>query len=139
MGTASSVSCNIIYLSNISQNEYINQLHNKLEQLGRKIVLRESNNISEYSIHQSEYIIICISPNTIRSIQQITEINHAWDSQKPIIYIMTDKSYTPLCNPELNSVVKKHTWLSCVDEKSMNESFTHISQYINSNDKMNLL
>jgi len=131
MGTASSVSCNIIYFSkDVLQNEYINQLHNKLEQLGRKIVLRESNNISEYSIHQSEYIIICISPNTIRSIQQITEINHAWDSQKPIIYIMTDKSYTPLCNPELNSVVKKHMWLSCVDETSMNESFTHISQLL---------
>ena len=128
MGAASSVSLNNVYISKGSTNKYITMLLDKLQTLDRSFV-----NEKEYSIQQSNFIIICITPDTIRTQAQVAEINYAWDSKKPILYIMTNKNYTPLCNPELNSIIKNDRWISCFDEKSVDGSFAQISYLLERN------
>jgi hypothetical protein len=125
MGAASSVSLNNVYISKGSPNKYIKMLLDKLQTL--------DCSFNEYSIQQSNFIIICISQDTIRTQSQVAEINYAWDSKKPIIYIMTNKNYTPLCNPELNSIIKNDRWISCFDEKSVDGSFAQISYLLERN------
>ena len=134
MGAASSISSNNIYISkDLSSNKYVTMLFDRLQTLDNNIIFTEKNNINENLIYQSAYILIYVSPTTIRSAQQVTEISHAWDSKKPIIYIMIYKDYTPLSNPELNSIIKNDRWISCFDEKSVDNSFAQISYLLAKN------
>jgi hypothetical protein len=134
MGATSSISLGVVYISKDQiNNKYIMMLYDKLQKLNHKIIIDEKMDNIEKSISQSNYIIICISPNTIRSFQQAIEINHALENKKNIIYIMTKESFNPKCNTELQSIVKENYWVSCYDETSVNNSFIEISYLLSAN------
>ena len=85
-----------------------------------------SSEISKYMeifIENTKYIFVCISPETIKSVTQIMEINEIIDKypkvHTKIIYFMMDKYYTPTTNTELNSIVKKNLWYPIYDEDSL--------------------
>jgi hypothetical protein len=69
---------------------------------------------------KSHYIIICISEKTVRSFQQAIEIHHALNSNKNIIYVMTDANFTPENTLYLNAVVKYNRWLPAYDKDTLN-------------------
>ena len=117
MGSSASVSmANTVYLSydsSFQTNRYIQLLSEEIENFNYIIVNSEMTKVIEnlknidLFIRDSKYIIIGITPKTIRSIQQIIEINSAWDYKKNIIFIMLDENYTPLSEPTLLSIIKK--------------------------------
>ena len=126
-----------IYLSYPDKKtEYITKLMDILQTMSFKIMDSSimiqsrkdlsSSEISKYMeifIENTKYIFVCISPETIKSVTQIMEINEIIDKypkvHKKIIYFMMDKYYTPTTNTELNSIVKKNLWLPIYDEDSL--------------------
>jgi len=141
MGASSSLLTNVveldIYLSYPDKKtEYIERIMDMLQTMNFKIMDSSimiqsrkdlsSSEISKYMeifIEKTKYIFVCISPETIKSVTQIMEINEIIDKypkvHKKIIYFMMDKSYTPNTNIELNSIVKKNLWLPIYDEDSL--------------------
>jgi hypothetical protein len=88
MGASSSIMPlnNNVYISFSSENEQIKMMYTELEKRQCNILkwnTKNNNNTSfeynyteyENDIKNSHYVIICISPDTIRSIKQIKEIN----------------------------------------------------------------
>lgn len=70
----------------------------------------------------SIYIIICISKKTTASYHQAIEMNAALDSKKMIVYVMTDKDYTPQNTHYLYGVVKRNVWLPGYNETTIEMS-----------------
>ena len=81
-------------------------------------------------INNSSNIMVCITENTIKSFIQAIELNAILDSNKKIIYIMTDINYTPLTNKEASYFVNKYLWYPLYDDDSYNETLKNISDYI---------
>ena len=133
MGPTSSIINNkYIYISyslSCKENKFINRFVSELSEFEKYNIIEMTNdiyaNIDEYQknidfiIDKSCYIIICLSPKTISSVFQIMEINKIWDTNKRIIYIMTDPNYTPLTDSTLNGVKKHHNWFPCYDEETL--------------------
>jgi hypothetical protein len=86
-------------------------------------------NLFEKIINQSSLLILCISKNSIRSYLQSIEINTAIDSNKNILYLITDNDYASLKYNLLNGLIKNDKWQPLYDEKTL----THLTQYLVSN------
>lgn len=136
MGTTASIlNENYIYISYSSsckENKYVMQFAKNLELLNYNIINTKINDIFkdistykeniEYVIKNSQYIIVCISPQTISSIFQIIEMNKIWDNNKNIIYIMTNSNYTPETDNTLYAIIKSHIWFPCYDDKTQKDT-----------------
>ena len=129
MGATSSINGmkNAIYVSydyRQSNNLYIKGLCDELEKLNMNIIYSEITKESlghlstkeicahiENVMNHTSYCIMCFSQETVRSFHQTIEINKALDSDKPILYLMLDKHFTPLNNMFIKGIVKKDIWL----------------------------
>lgn len=146
MGSTSSIiNRKYIYISyslSCKENKFINILVNELSEFEKYNITEMPTdiytNIDEYRkniefiINKSCYVIICLSPKTISSVFQIMEINKIWDTNKQIIYIMTDSSYTPLTNSNLNGVIKHHHWFPCYDEETLTSTLSGVIELLSS-------
>jgi hypothetical protein len=137
MGAASSIKT-YIYLSYPKLDANIEELKNTLINLNYNVLdssltsehVKEKN-ISELDSIVSNYLliiplqIICISPETTKSIIQTLEMNNT-PVDSNIIYLMLDSKYTPSTNFELNTLIrnKKHTpiWFPFYDENTIFET-----------------
>ena len=70
----------------------------------------------------SHYIIICISEKTVNSAYQRIEIDRALDSNKNLIYVFTDKLFTPLNTPYLHELIGYNRWIPGYDESTINNA-----------------
>ena len=135
---ATSIIKTYIYLSYPNLDANIEELKNTLINLNYNVLdssltsehVKEKN-ISELNSIVSNYLliiplqIICISPETTKSIIQTLEMNNTPDDSS-IIYLMLDRNYTPSTNFELNTLMcnKKHTpiWFPYYDENTIFET-----------------
>ena len=121
-----------IYISYSEDDVNAGLLHDELINSGHNIVnlsleFAQDNNVSidtisntvKSIITESIHIIICISEQTVSSFRQAIEIDNALNSNKNIIYVMTDSSFTPLNTPYLNAVVKCNKWLPAYDKDTL--------------------
>ena len=90
---------------------------------------QEISKMVEKIMIQSSLLILCISKNSIRSYLQSIEINAALDSNKSILYIMTDSDYASVKYNLLNGLIKNNNWQPLYDEKTL----THLTQYLVTN------
>ena len=137
MGASGSVNGNNgnnenIYISYSDDDVNAGLLHDELINSGHNIInlsleFAKDNNLSINTIShtitslmtKSIYIIICISEKTASSFRQAVEIDNALNSNKNIIYVMTDSYFTPLNKPYLNAVVKHNKWLPAYDKDTL--------------------
>jgi hypothetical protein len=138
MGASGSINIsNNIYISYDSKqnsNENIKKLCSQLKEYyeGYMIISSElvgeklsDNNLSQKIeslntiISHSCYIVICISEYTLQSYFQTIELNNIVDTNKNIMYIMTDDNYTPENTPYLKTLIKNNQWFLLTDEKLM--------------------
>ena len=137
MGASSSISnikmenhTYISYATNDSMGEFI---HNELLRVGLNIVQGSLTSLVECNFATPDFslmikrimvnsnlILICISEKTVTSYHQAIEINNALDSNKPIVYIFTDKNFTPANTEYPNGFVKCNKWLPAYDEETRN-------------------
>ena len=134
---------NIIYISYDSSNKdniYIKKLSDELEKNNFNIVKTSNelilNNLDEYVeninkiINSSLYILVCVTNNSLKSFIQTIELNSILESNKKIIFIMTDKNYTPLSNKLMHHLVKKNKWYSLYDDETFDENLNNIKNDI---------
>jgi hypothetical protein len=139
MGASSSIMPvnNNVYISFSYENEHIKMMYTELEKMDCNILRWNTKNKKTYlfedkyteyenDIKNSDYVIICISPDTIRSIKQIKEINTAWELKKNIIYIMTCEKYTPINQKELKSFIKDSQWFECYTKENIPNTAVNI-------------
>ena len=135
MGASSSVNCDIknnIYISYSADDVNAGFLHDELINSGHNMIkcdplFIEKHNLSidailtmfEKVMADSCYVIICISDKTVTSFHQAIEIDNALNSNKNIIYVMTDSHFTPENTPYLNGVVKYNKWLPAYDTNTL--------------------
>lgn len=96
------------------------------DELSTKYTSQEISKMVENIINQTSLLIVCISKNSIRSYLQSIEINIALDSNKNILYIMTDKDYASVKYNLLNGIIRNNTWCPLYDDKSL----THLIKYL---------
>ena len=144
MGATNSISSNQIYISNSiaeSNNKKLKQLVDGLSKYNVNIFdENELNSIDsscdknqykaavEQIIGKSGYILICLSPQTIRCRKQITEIAAAWDLKKNIIYLVTNKE--DFNDPSVQIMTQNTKCISCYDGQTIDESIKTISQMV---------
>jgi hypothetical protein len=135
MGATSSVGdilSNNIYISCLDNDINAKLLYDKLIKLGYNTIkcdIKSKNtnlNVVTFSetitkiISESSYIIICLRKDTLRSFNQVIELNHILDSSKNILYAMTDEAYTPLNTKYLNGIIKNKLWYPAYDDNTIN-------------------
>lgn len=143
MGASSSITpslSNEIYISSPSKNnELVNFLHTKLVELNYNVIkISETANQNQYEnnkIINSYYLIICITPDIINSLQQIKVINDAWNHNKNIIYIITDDNYSPRNNREVKIIVQHDPWFLCTENEAIIESLEGITHLLGNDGK----
>ena len=139
MGASSSLLTNAeldIYISYPIKTEYMEIMVDTLQKMDYVIMdssimiqSRKDFSTSEISkymetfIENTNFIFICISKETIKSITQIMEMNEIMDKypmvHTKIVYFMTDSDYTPITNVELKSIVKENVWYPIYDKDSL--------------------
>ena len=134
MGASGSITNNIYisYDSKQNSNKIIKDICSQLKEYGVMTIYSELavEKMTDYNLSQkiatintiicnSCCIIICISEYTMRSYFQTIELNNIIDSNKNIIYIMTDDNYTPENTPYLKTLIKNNQWFLLTDEKIM--------------------
>lgn len=141
MGASSSVKSDIRMDIRMENNTYISYaendlsaefMHNELLRVGFNMMQgsysSDDYNTDDFSrmvkriMAHSTLVIICISEKTVVSYHQAIEINSALESTRHIIYVFTDKDFTPLNTEYLNGFVKYNRWLPAYDEKTTTEA-----------------
>ena len=74
----------------------------------------------------SSIILIYISRKTAGSYYQAIEINNAGQSNAKLIYIMTDKTYTPENTPFLKEFVQNTKWLPAYDDDTLDRTIEEL-------------
>jgi len=143
MGASSSIRpslSNEIYISSPPKNnELINFLYTKLVDLNYNIIkiseTANQNQTENNKILNCYYLIICITPDIITSLQQIKLINNAWNHNKNIIYIITDDNYSPRNNREVKIIVQYDPWFLCTEKAAIIESLEGITHLLGNDGK----
>jgi len=148
MGASTSVSSRIlnnIYVSYSEKDSYAILLHEKLihrninnffgpieyfirdldEHTGNTVPSQLSSTVKNI-MSNSFYIIIYISRATVCSYYQAIEINNAMQSNTNIVFIMTDKTYTPLNITFLQNFIGNKKWLPAYDEETLNATLEEL-------------
>lgn len=146
MGATSSIIdilSNNIYISCLDNDINAEILYNNLIKLGYNTIKCDikskdtSLNVETFSetitkiISESSYIIICLRKDTLRSFNQVIELNRILDSSKNILYVMTDESFTPSNTKSLNGIIKDKLWLPAYDENTINIALDKINSLLN--------
>lgn len=137
MGASTSVSppriLNNIYVSYTEKDSHAILLHEELilnhmsNFFGPIENFMKDNKMSTFQLSpvvknimsNSFYIIIYISRATVASYYQALEINNAVKSNAHIMYIMTDKTYTPENTSFLKKFIRGNPWLPAYDEETL--------------------
>ena len=96
------------------------------DEITTKYTSQEISKMTKKMMNQSCLLIVCISKNSIHSYLQNIEINTALDSNKNILYIMTDNDYASVKYNLLNGLIKDNTWYPLCDEKSLIHLLQHL-------------
>jgi len=107
-----------IYVIN-SENTY-----GLLQHLDGHLITDSIKNILDKTI----YFIICISEKTISSYHQTIEINNSIEYNKEILYLITDKLFTPENNDFVKSLVKNKKWLLFYNDQHFTECLQYLSK-----------
>jgi hypothetical protein len=146
MGAASSMLNIDVYISYSEKNKYIDFLENQLNSLNYNIVnsyvltnsINEIDNsqVSKYIkmiIQKTNFVIICLSKNTVKSYSQSFELNElielkenqSFDKYK-IIYLLIDSDYIPSNNKSLEIYLQNKRWFPFYNEETYTNSFDKI-------------
>lgn len=74
----------------------------------------------------SNTIIIYITRESAGSYFQAIEINNAVQSNAKIIYIMTDKTYTPENTSFLKHFIQSHDWFPAYDDETLDKTLEEL-------------
>ena len=77
-------------------------------------------------LRNTELIIICIIPETLKSFSQCYEIEYAHEKQKRMLFLMMDPEFTPIKVRGLNALVENQEWITL--EKI--ENVEHVIQHL---------
>jgi hypothetical protein len=149
MGATSSITNNplnniyISYDSSNKENIYIKKLIEELEKINFNVQKTDNNILINQSLDYSDkieminnvinnslYVLVCITNNSVKSFIQSIEINSVLESNRKIIYIMTNKNYTPLTNKSLYSIIQNNKWYSLYDNQTFDETLKNIKDNI---------
>jgi len=125
MGASSSIS-NYVYISSSDRDKNAMHLSSSLADSGYNTIQLDMERLDPHTlstsidsfIAKSVCIIVCINEQSLRSFHQMIEINNILQSNKKIIYVMTDEQFTPE-NTYLNGFVKQNTWFKAYDDDSL--------------------
>jgi hypothetical protein len=137
MGASSSIS-NCIYISSSENDRWAANICQNLKDNGCNAIQYDINNFDistssasiESMISKSICIIVCINEKSLRSFHQMIEINNILDSNKKIIYVMTDSNFTPLTLIHLNGFIKNNLWMNAYDEESLEYTLSKIKEIL---------
>jgi hypothetical protein len=146
-GSINNIVTNNIYISydnNNSTNINIKQLLDELSKTNFTVIYSEMTNYSfqklsyeqiskniEKIMETTRYFIFCVSETTTKSFHQAIEIDTALNGDKNIVYLITNKLYTPKNNSMVNGFIKDTLWLPFYDEESVFDSLRKLTQMIN--------
>jgi len=87
---------------------------------------KNTNEEHEAVLRNTELIIICIMPETLKSFSQCYEIEYAHEKQKRMLFLMMDPEFTPQKVSGLKFLVENHEWinLECI------ENVEHVIQHL---------
>ena len=125
-----------IYLSYPKKTEYMEKMMETLYRMNFQVIdssmmIQSRPDISpedfptymELFINKTKFIFICISKETVNSVNQTKEIHEIMVKypilKNKIIYFMMDSDYTPITNMELKNKVKQNVWYPIYDEESL--------------------
>lgn len=134
MGAASSIS-NCIYISSSENDHWAANLYKNLNNNAIQCDINhfDASVLSasiESIIAKCIYIIVCINEKSLRSFHQMVEINNILDSNKKIIYVMTDANFTPLTSIHLNGFIKNNLCMNAYDEESLECTISKIKEIL---------
>ena len=137
MGASSSIS-HYIYISSSEDDKHATLLSSQLQGCGHHTIQCDLNQINLTSISssiesilsKSKCIIVCINEKTLRSFKQIIEINNILDSNKKIIYAMTDKKFTPLTTIHLNGFIQTNQWFMAYDDETLEHTISQLQELL---------
>jgi uncharacterized protein (DUF2344 family) len=95
-----------------------------LQHLDGNLITESIKNI----LDKTRYFIICVTKKTISSYHQAIEINNSIEYNKEILYLITDKLFTPENNIFVNSLVKNKKWLLFYNDQHLIECLQYLSQ-----------
>ena len=131
----------ISYSCNYKENLYLQELQKKLLNQKKYIINSEntydllqhldgqmiSDNIGNILVNKTIYFIICISEETISSYHQTIEINNSIEYNKEILYLITDKLFTPENNNFVKSLVKNKNCLLFYNDEHFTQCLDYLS------------
>ena len=124
-----------IYVSCLKKDEHAELLCSYLRKQGHNVVKFPNleldveyitKNINKI-LSKSICILVCIRERTMRSYQQIIEINSILDSTKKIVYLMTEEGFTPNTNIDIKRFIQKNKWFPAYDQNSVHYTLTKIN------------
>jgi hypothetical protein len=106
---------------------YSEMINTSFQHSSYEIITKNIEKIME----TTSYFIFCVSETTTKSFHQAIEIDNALNANKNIVYLITNKIYTPKNNSLVNGFIKDKLWLPFYDEESVFESLHKLTQMIN--------
>ena len=87
---------------------------------------KNTNEEHDSVLRNTELIIICIMPETLKSFSQCYEIEYAHEKQKRMLFLMMEPEFTPQKVSGLKFLVENHEWinLECI------ENVEHVIQHL---------
>ena len=145
-GSINNIATNNIYISYDNQNSrntnikallndlsrtnftliYSEMINNSLQHLSYENISKNIEKIME----TTSYFIFCVSETTTKSFHQAIEIDNALNADKNIVYLITNKIYTPKNNSLVNGFIKDKLWLPFYDEETVFNSLRQLTQMI---------
>jgi hypothetical protein len=145
-GSINNIASNNIYISydnTNSKNINIQILLDELSNTKFTIIYSEMSDYSfqhlsyeniskniEKIMETTSYFIFCVSETTTKSFHQAIEIDNALNADKNIVYLITNKLYTPKNNSIVNGFIKDKLWLPFYDEDSVFNSLIKLTKMI---------
>lgn len=106
---------------NVLTSEFTNQAFDSLHDV--REMLKTMENIVEHS----KLLILCVSKQTLYNYYQTIEMNTALTSNKNILFLMTDRNYTP-DNQPLFTNLYQNKWLPLYDIDNVSDVLLYIER-----------
>ena len=145
-GSINNIASNNIYISYDNTNSKNINIQILLHELSKTKFTIIYSELSEYSFQHlsyenlskniekimktTSYFIFCVSETTTKSFHQAIEIDNALNADKNIVYLITNKLYTPKNNSIVNGFIKDKLWLPFYDEDSVFNSLIKLTKMI---------
>lgn len=145
-GSINNIASNNIYISYDNTNSKNINIQILLHELSKTKFTIIYSELSEYSFQHlsyeniskniekimktTSYFIFCVSETTTKSFHQAIEIDNALNTDRNIVYLITNKLYTPKNNSIVNGLIKDKLWLPFYDEDSVFNSLIKLTKMI---------